>query len=247
MKFFFVEVLPPAYAGGSDIVRVLLVEDEEGLVLTLTDRLKSEGFDVASATNGRDGFELAAAGPFDLLILDVMLPHKNGYDICRDLRQKGITTPVLMLTAKGETIDKVLGLKLGADDYLTKPFEMIELLARVEALLRRAPGRPTNGNGLDTFKFGEVCVDFKRAEVVKKDKTVELSAMEFKLLQFLIENRGHVHSRDHLLDEVWGYDAMPSTRTVDVHIAWLRQKLEDNPKHPIFIQTVHGMGYKFAA
>lgn len=228
-------------------MKVLLVEDEEGLVLTLTDRLRSEGFEVVSAKDGKAGFELASGEPFDLLILDVMLPKKNGYDICRDLRQKGITTPVLMLTAKGETIDKVLGLKLGADDYLTKPFEMIELLARVEALLRRAPGRQTNGNGLNTFKFGEVCVDFKRAEVVKKDKTVELSAMEFKLLQFLVENRGHVHSRDHLLDEVWGYDAMPSTRTVDVHIAWLRQKLEDNPKHPAFIQTVHGMGYKFAA
>ncbi|NOT48485.1 MAG: response regulator transcription factor [Acidobacteria bacterium] len=228
-------------------MKVLLVEDEEGLVLTLTDRLISEGFNVTSATDGRDGFELAASQPFDLLILDVMLPKKNGYDICRDLRQKGIATPVLMLTAKGETIDKVLGLKLGADDYLTKPFEMIELLARVEALLRRSPVSRANGQGTDTFKFGEVSIDFKRAEVVKNNDTVELSAMEFKLLQFLIENRGHVHSRDHLLDEVWGYDAMPSTRTVDVHIAWLRQKLEDNPKHPSFIQTVHGMGYKFAA
>lgn len=226
-------------------VRILLVEDEEGLVLTLTDRLKSEGFDVVSARDGKAGFELATTGPFDLFILDVMLPKKNGYDICRDLRQKGIATPVLMLTAKGETIDKVLGLKLGADDYLTKPFEMIELLARIEALLRRSP--QANGHSTDAFKFGDVLIDFKRAEIVKNNDTIELSAMEFKLLQFLIENRGHVHSRDHLLDEVWGYDAMPSTRTVDVHIAWLRQKLEDNPKHPAFIQTVHGMGYKFAA
>jgi len=152
-----------------------------------------------------------------------------------------------MLTAKGETIDKVLGLKLGADDYLTKPFEMIELLARIEALLRRAPAQQANGSSLDSFKFGEVSVDFRRAEVIKSSEPVELSAMEFKLLQFLIENRGHVHSRDHLLDEVWGYDAMPSTRTVDVHIAWLRQKLEENPKHPHFIQTVHGLGYKFAS
>lgn len=228
-------------------MKILLVEDEEGLVLTLTDRLSSEGFNVTSATDGKAGFEVAQAEPFDLLILDVMLPKKNGYDICRDLRQKGIATPVLMLTAKGETIDKVLGLKLGADDYLTKPFEMIELLARVEALLRRSPAHQANGSSLDSFKFGEVSVDFKRAEVIKKSEPVELSAMEFKLLQFLIENRGHVHSRDHLLDEVWGYDAMPSTRTVDVHIAWLRQKLEENPKHPHFIQTVHGMGYKFAS
>jgi two-component system alkaline phosphatase synthesis response regulator PhoP len=150
-----------------------------------------------------------------------------------------------MLTAKGETIDKVLGLKLGADDYLTKPFEMIELLARVEALLRRPPQQASSTNGM--FRFGAVAVDFKRAEVSKQDERVDLSAMEFKLLQFLIENRGAVHSRDQLLDAVWGYDAMPTTRTVDVHIAWLRQKLEENPRHPNFIQTVHGMGYKFVA
>lgn len=212
-------------------------------MLTLTDRLRSEGFDVTSAADGKSGFEIAQSNRFDVILLDVMLPKKNGYDICRDLRQKGISTPVLMLTAKGETIDKVLGLKLGADDYLTKPFEMIELLARIEALLRRSPVQQVNGK--ETFRFGEVEIDFKRAEVMKKDHPVELSAMEFKLLQFLIENRGHVHSRDHLLDEVWGYDAMPSTRTVDVHIAWLRQKLEENPRHPSFIQTVHGLGYKF--
>lgn len=226
-------------------MRVLLVEDEEGLVLTLSDRLCSEGFEVVSATDGKTGFELAQENGFDLLILDVMLPKKNGYDICRDLRQKGISTPVLMLTAKGETIDKVLGLKLGADDYLMKPFEMIELLARVEALLRRSPVQHSNGSALDSFRFGEVSIDFKRAEVIKNNDPIDLSAMEFKLLQFLIENRGLVHSRDHLLDAVWGYDAMPSTRTVDVHIAWLRQKLEENPRHPHFIQTVHGMGYKF--
>mgnify|MGYP002082603800 CR=1 FL=1 len=227
-------------------MRILLVEDEEGLVMTLTDRLGSEGFAVQSATDGMTGFELAQENGFDLLILDVMLPKKNGYDICRDLRKKGISTPILMLTAKGETIDKVLGLKLGADDYLTKPFEMIELLARVEALLRRSPAQQSNGGSLDSFKFGEGSIDFKRAEVIKHNSPIELSAMEFKLLQFLIENRGLVHSRDHLLDAVWGYDAMPSTRTVDVHIAWLRQKLEENPRHPHFIQTVHGMGYKFA-
>ena len=226
-------------------MKLLLVEDEQGLVLTLTDRLESEGFEVVTASDGKAGLEAASTESFDLILLDVMLPKKNGYDVCRDLRQKGIATPVLMLTAKGETIDKVLGLKLGADDYLTKPFEMIELLARVEALLRRSPVRRSDGNGLDTFRFGEVSVDFKRAAVVKNNESIELSAMEFKLLHFLIENRGHVHSRDHLLDEVWGYDAMPSTRTVDVHIAWLRQKLEENPRHPNFIQTVHGLGYKF--
>ncbi len=225
-------------------MKILLVEDETGLILTLTDRLQSEGFEVVSAADGEKGLESASTENFDLIILDVMLPKKNGYDVCRDLRQKGIDTPVLMLTAKGETIDKVLGLKLGADDYLTKPFEVIELLARIEALLRRSPAQAQNGK-TRTFNFGDVAVDFRRAEVLKENKTVELSAMEFKLLQFLIENRGRVHSRNKLLDEVWGYDAMPSTRTVDVHIAWLRQKLETNPKHPQFIQTVHGFGYKF--
>jgi two-component system, OmpR family, alkaline phosphatase synthesis response regulator PhoP len=224
-------------------MKVLLVEDEAGLVLTLTDRLEAEGFAVKSATDGERGLEMALSEKFDLIILDVMLPRKNGYDVCRDLRQKSINTPVLMLTAKGETIDKVLGLKLGADDYLTKPFEVIELLARIEALLRRAP--QAAGNSKEVFNFGDVEIDFKRAEVAKNRRTVELSAMEFKLLQFLIENRGAVHSRNQLLDEVWGYDAMPSTRTVDVHIAWLRQKLEDNPKYPQYIQTVHGFGYKF--
>ena len=225
-------------------MNVLLVEDEEGLIITLTDRLRSEGFAVTSAKDGVTGLLFAKEKSFDLIILDVMLPKKNGYDVCRDLRQQGITTPVLMLTAKGETIDKVLGLKLGADDYLTKPFEMIELLARVEALLRRSPVH-ANGKLIIGFRFGDVSIDFKRAEVKKQTTTVDLSAMEFKLLQYLVENRGVVHSRDNLLDAVWGYDAMPSTRTVDVHIAWLRQKLEENPRHPQFIQTVHGLGYKF--
>lgn len=225
-------------------MKILLVEDEKGLIVTLTDRLTSEGFDVTSATDGQVGFDLACEQQFDMILLDVMLPKKNGYDVARDLRQKGIQIPILMLTAKGETIDKVLGLKLGADDYLTKPFEVMELLARIEALLRRRPnqaGTATNG----AFRFGDVGVDFKRAEVIKSNTLVELSAMEFRLLQFFIENRGMVHSRDDLLDAVWGYDAMPTTRTVDVHVAWLRQKLEDNPKHPQYIQTVHGFGYKF--
>jgi two-component system, OmpR family, alkaline phosphatase synthesis response regulator PhoP len=226
-------------------MKILLVEDEAGLILTLTDRLAAEGFSVKSATDGESGLNMALSENFDLMILDVMLPKKNGYDVCRDLRQKSINTPILMLTAKGEILDKVLGLKLGADDYLTKPFEVIELMARIEALLRRSP--KTLNNSPNSFNFGDVEIDFKRAEISKNSQTVELSAMEFKLLQFLIENRGAVHSRNQLLDEVWGYDAMPSTRTVDVHIAWLRQKLEDNPKYPQFIQTVHGLGYKFTA
>jgi two-component system alkaline phosphatase synthesis response regulator PhoP len=227
-------------------MNILLVEDEEGLIITLTDRLVSEGFEVISAPDGQQGLDAAVTGDFDLIILDVMLPKKNGYDVCRDLRQKGISTPILMLTAKGETIDKVLGLKLGADDYLTKPFEVIELLARIEALLRRSPLQSDSvPNG--AFRFGDIGVDFKRAEVTRCDKPVELSAMEFRLLQFFIENQGTVHTRDDLLDAVWGYDAMPTTRTVDVHVAWLRQKLEENPRHPQYIHTVHGMGYKFLA
>ena len=225
--------------------RILLVEDEEGLIITLTDRLQSEGFEVKSAADGEAGLSFALKESFDLIILDVMLPKKNGLDVCRDLRQKEVSTPILMLTAKGETIDKVLGLKLGADDYLTKPFEVIELLARIEALLRRSPN--SNQNALEMFRFGDVAIDFRRAVVKKENELIELSALEFKLLQYLIEHRGEVLKRDELLDEVWGYDAMPSTRTVDVHIAWLRQKLEENPRYPNFIQTVHGLGYKFVA
>ena len=225
-------------------MRILLVEDEKGLIITLTDRLESEGFEVVSANDGKQGFDTASSEAFDLIILDVMLPKKNGYDIARDLRQKGIQTPILMLTAKGETIDKVLGLKLGADDYLTKPFEVIELLARIEALLRRSPYQ-TEASPNGAFRFGDIGVDFKSAEVTRNAIRVELSAMEFRLLQYFIENRGTVHSRDDLLDAVWGYDAMPTTRTVDVHVAWLRQKLEENPRHPQFIHTVHGFGYKF--
>ncbi|MEO8074622.1 MAG: response regulator transcription factor [Acidobacteriota bacterium] len=226
-------------------MKILLIEDEQGLILTLTDRLQSEGFNVKSAADGEQGLAFALAENFDLIILDVMLPKKNGLDVCRDLRQKSITTPILMLTAKGETVDKVIGLKLGADDYLTKPFEVIELMARIEALSRRNQKNPAHSPG--TFSFGDVSMDVRRAEISKNGEKIELSAMEFKLLQFLIENQAAVHSRDKLLDEVWGYDAMPSTRTVDVHIAWLRQKLEDNPRHPQFIQTVHGFGYKFVS
>jgi two-component system alkaline phosphatase synthesis response regulator PhoP len=225
-------------------MKVLLVEDEEGLILTLTDRLVSEGFEVTSACDGKEGFDIASSQEFDIIILDLMLPKMNGYDVCRDLRRKGYQTPILMLTAKGETIDKVLGLKLGADDYLTKPFEVMELLARMEALLRRSSTK-TNGHVDHGFRFGDISIDFRRAEVKKGNTSLELSAMEFKLLQYLIENRGTVHTRDHLLDAVWGYDAMPTTRTVDVHVAWLRQKLEENPRRPHYIQTVHGMGYKF--
>lgn len=225
--------------------RLLLVEDEPGLVLTLTDRLTNEGYDVTSARDGETGLEQATTGNFDGMILDVMLPRKNGFDVCRDLRQRGVKTPILMLTARGQVVDKVIGLKLGADDYLTKPFEMIELLARVEALLRRAPApAPVTSEG---YQFGEIKVDFRRAEVERAGTKLDFSAKEFQLLRYFIEHREATLSRDELLNGVWGYDAMPTTRTVDVHVAWLRQKLEPNPRHPQYILTVHGMGYKFVA
>ena len=223
--------------------RILLIEDEPGLVLTLTDRLASEGYCVESVRDGVSGFARAADEAFDLLILDVMLPHKNGFDICRDLRRRSVDVPILMLTARGQLVDKVIGLKLGADDYLTKPFEMMELLARVEALLRRVPLAPDSQ--MEAYQFGPIKIDFRRAEIEREGEKIELSAKEFQLLRYFIEHRGATLSRDELLNEVWGYDAMPATRTVDVHVAWLRQKLEPNTRHPQYILTVHGMGYKF--
>jgi two-component system, OmpR family, alkaline phosphatase synthesis response regulator PhoP len=224
--------------------RILLVEDEPGLSFTLSDRLRNEGYIVEAAADGESGFHLATGEGFDLIILDLMLPKKSGFDICRDLRQMGLATPILMLTARDQVVDKVLGLKIGADDYLTKPFEMLELLARIEALLRRAT-RPVTGAPA-VYQFGTIRVDFRKTEVLRKGKPVPFSAKEFQLLRFLIENRGETVSRERLLQEVWGYVSMPFTRTVDVHIAWLRQKLEDDPKQPEWIITVHGLGYRFA-
>jgi len=226
-----------------NLKRILLIEDEPGLVLTLTDRLAREGYAVESATDGDTGLERASREPFDLLILDLMLPRMSGLDVCRELRRRGIETPVMMLTARGAIVDKVVGLKLGADDYVTKPFEMAELLARIEAHLRRAPATLHPAEG---YVFGDVRVDFRRAEATKDGAALDLSAREFQLLRYFVEHRGATLSREELLNEVWGYNAMPSTRTVDVHVAWLRQKIEPNPRHPQFILTIHGMGYKFA-
>ena len=191
--------------------RILLVEDELGLVITLSDRLTSEGYTVETATDGETGLARATNERFDLIILDVMLPRRGGFDVCRDLRQRGVGTPIIMLTARGQVTDKVVGLKIGADDYVTKPFEMMELLARVEAQLRRA----TVGGTLSTevYQFGDVRVDFRRAEAYRGEDAVDLSAKEFRLLRYLIEHRGAALSRDELLNEVWGYDAAVSTRT----------------------------------
>jgi two-component system alkaline phosphatase synthesis response regulator PhoP len=223
--------------------RVLLIEDEPGLVITLTDRLAREGYGVETSVDGESGLERAATEAFDLLLLDVMLPRMNGFDVLRELRRRGVETPVIMLTARGQVVDKVVGLKLGADDYVTKPFEMVELLARVEAKLRRAPApaRPVDG-----YHFGDVRIDFRKAEVMKDGQPLELSAREFQLLRYFIEHRGATLTREELLNEVWGYNSMPSTRTVDVHVAWLRQKIEPTPRHPQYILTIHGLGYKFA-
>jgi len=225
------------------VKRILLIEDESGLVLTLTDRLTREGYAVDNAADGESGLERASAEPFDLLLLDLMLPRMSGFDVCRELRKRGVETPVIMLTARGQVVDKVAGLKLGADDYVTKPFEMAELLARIEANLRRAPAAPHPAEG---FAFGDVRVDFRKAEAMRDGQPIELSAREFQLLRYFVEHRGATVSREELLNEVWGYHAMPSTRTVDVHVAWLRQKIEPNPRHPQFILTIHGTGYKFA-
>ncbi|HXT71167.1 MAG TPA: response regulator transcription factor [Vicinamibacterales bacterium] len=227
----------------ADSKRVLLVEDEPGLVITLTDRLRSEGYTVVSATDGPSGLATATGQKFDVILLDVMLPGASGFDVCRDLRQKGVQTPVIMLTARGQIVDKVHGLRLGADDYLTKPFDMLELLARIEVQTRRAAAG-TGTNAVE-YQFGDVSVNFRKAEVVRAGHPLELSAREFLLLKYFIEHREATLTRDELLNEVWGYHSMPSTRTVDVHVAWLRQKIEPNPRHPQFVLTVHGLGYKF--
>ncbi len=224
--------------------RILVVEDEPGLRMTLGDRLRREGYLVETAADGITGYQRATGEAFDLIVLDLMLPGKSGLDLCRDLRQHSILTPVLMLTARTQTSDKVTGLKLGADDYLTKPFEMPELLARVEALLRRASQPAYMGSAI--YQFGSVRVDFSKTEVTRDGEALTLSAKELQLLRYFIEHRGETLSREKLLTEVWGYGVMPSTRTVDVHVAWLRQKLEPDPKEPRYILTVHGLGYKFA-
>ena len=221
--------------------RVLLVEDEPSLVLALTDRLESEGYLVTSVGDGDAGLATALSGAFDLVILDGMLPGRDGYDVCRTLRRRGVTTPILMLSARGQVVDRVVGLQLGADDYLTKPFDVSELLARMEALLRRAAPA-----GLHMYTFGDVTVNARAAEVTKRGTVVQLTAREFQLLTYLIDHRGATLSRDELLDAVWGYNSSVMTRTVDVHVGILRQKLEDHPRKPQYILTVHGLGYKFA-
>ena len=225
--------------------RSLLVEDEPGLVLTLSVLLRAEGYTVESASDGPTGLSRALNEGFDLIVLDVMLPGKNGLEVCRELRQRGKEVAILMLTAKTQLIDRVVGLKLGADDYLAKPFEPPELLARIEALLRRVNKEKLTP--VLRFQFGNVDADFEKGEVRKDGVPVGLATKELELLRYLVDHRGKVVSRDELLEDVWEYQPGVSSRTIDVHVAWLRQKLEDNPQTPRHIHTVRGVGYRFSA
>jgi two-component system, OmpR family, alkaline phosphatase synthesis response regulator PhoP len=225
--------------------RILIIEDEEDLRMILSDRLKGEGYLPESVADGEQGLRKAVAGSYAVIILDVMLPGKSGFDVCRDIRKAGLGVPILMLTARGQLVDKVLGLKIGADDYLTKPFEMLELLARIEALVRRASSQPAEPAGLQ--QFGAIQVDFRGTTVYREGAQVSLSAREFRLLRYFVQNRGRTLSREVLLKDVWGYNEDTFTRTVDVHVGSLRQKLENDPKQPTMIVTIPGLGYKFTA
>ena len=224
--------------------RVLIVEDDQAMAVALRDGFEYEGYSVQVARDGAVGLKMASEKELDLIILDVMLPRMSGFDVCKQLRSEGRDTPIIMLTARGQEIDKVVGLKIGADDYVTKPFSFMELIARVEALMRRAHRQVES---LDEYRFGEVVVNFKKFEVMRDGSPLEVSAREFNILKYFIEHRGEVITRDQLLDSVWGYGSFPLTRTVDMHIAKLRQKIEETPHDPRHIVTVHRVGYKFIA
>ena len=222
--------------------RILIVEDEPAMVAGLRDNFEYEGYDVISAGDGAEGLSRALADNPDLVVLDVMMPRMSGLDVCKQLKAKKPSLPIIMLTARGQEIDKVVGLELGADDYVTKPFSIRELMARVKAVLRRvSPQAPA----AEVYRFSDVEVNIRSNEVRRAGKLVDLSAKEFALLAHFISNPAETLSRDRLLDAVWGYENYPNTRTVDTHIVHLRQKLEPNPEEPRFILTVHGSGYKF--
>jgi DNA-binding response OmpR family regulator len=225
--------------------KVLIVEDDEAMAVALRDGFTYEGYEVAMATDGAAGLQQASEQGADLMILDVMLPKMTGLDVCKRLRGAGNGIPIIMLTARGQEIDKILGLKFGADDYVTKPFSFMELMARAEAVLRRSSGTVVGVGRLEAYSFGDVEVDFGRHEATKAGTALEMSPREYRLLEYFIQHRGEVVSRDQLLDSVWEYDNMPFTRTVDTHIAKLRKKIEDLPSDPKFIVTVHRLGYKF--
>src|SRR5580765_7998449 len=211
-------------------LRILLVEDEPGLVLTVSDLLTAEGYEVETAADGEPGLSKATSGKFSVIILDVMLPRKSGFDVCRELRQSGIDTAILMLTAKTQVVDRVVGLKLGADDYLTKPFDPSELVARIEALLRRV--QKETRIPVRKYQFGDIEVDFERAEVLRAGQRIGLASKELQLLRYLVDDRERVVPREEILQKVWEYRSDVSSRTIDVHVAWLRQKLEQDPTIP---------------
>lgn len=222
--------------------KVLIVEDDQAMAVALRDGFEYEGYTVQVARDGSSGLKLASEREIDLIILDIMLPKMSGFDVCKHLRNTGVATPIIMLTARGQEIDKVVGLKIGADDYVTKPFSFMELMARVEALLRRTTRKVESAG---EFQFGEISVNFKRFELTRRGNPIEVSPREFNILKYFIEHRGEVVSRDQLLDAVWGYGSFPLTRTVDMHIAKLRHKIEETPSEPRHIITVHRIGYKF--
>jgi len=223
--------------------RILIIDDQKELLNGLAVNFRREGYEVLTATEGGAGLGLAREGRPDLIILDVMLPGMSGLDVCRELRRTGVEVPIIMLTARGEEMDRVLGLEIGADDYLTKPFSVRELLARVRARLRRRPAAA--GPIVARYRFGDIEIDFGRLRAERQGRPLELSAKEFDLLGLLVRRRGEILTRDEILKQVWGYDDPPLTRTVDTHILRLRQKIEPDPGNPAFIQTVYGEGYRF--
>jgi DNA-binding response OmpR family regulator len=224
------------------VAKILIVEDEPNMVAGLRDNFEYDGYDVITAPDGVAGLERALKESPDLVILDVMMPRMSGLDVCKQLKAKRPSIPIIMLTARGQEVDKVVGLELGADDYVTKPFSIRELLARVKAVLRRAHTVPKDQ---DRYSFGDVEVNLRSCQVSRSGKELEFSSKEFELLKYFLCHPGETVSRDRLLEEVWGYDKFPTTRTVDAHIVRLRQKLEPKPEEPRFILTVHGTGYKF--
>ena len=224
--------------------RILVIEDEPQMLLGLRDNLELEGYEVQTAADGDEGLQKASTFQPDLVILDVMLPRKNGFDVCRELRARSITTPVVMLTARNQETDKVLGLELGADDYVTKPFSITELLARVRAVLRRSGARPAAG-AADTYRIGDLEIDFRIHQARRGKQRVEFTAREFELLRYFVTHIGQVVTREQILNEVWGYEEFPTTRTIDNFVAKLRQKIEKLPHAPEHILTIHGSGYKF--
>ena len=223
---------------------ILIVEDEESILMALEDDLALEGYEIAAAKDGLQGLSMAKEKKYDLIILDIMLAKMDGFEVCKQLRQAGVGTPILMLTAKSQEIDKVLGLELGADDYVTKPFSPRELLARVKAILRRAQG---DQDPIEVYRFGDVEIDFRKYEAKKNGQPISLTTLEFSLIGFLIKHEDQVVSRSAILDAVWGEEVYVLPKTVDTHIGHLRKKIEDDPGDPKHIIGVRGMGYKFTA